>query len=118
MDEAREKEELEEQQRKKLAKEAKLAADRDRQEMQAEETKLRKELFGIITDFILQGQETEADMKPLKAPINSKTSEKERVDKMKGWIKLLGGTISIERLEKNEIQFVGPDADTGKGWSW
>ncbi|KAL7316978.1 hypothetical protein PS15m_003389 [Mucor circinelloides] len=112
LDEAREKEELEEQQRKKLAKEAKLAADRDRQEMQAEETKLRKELFGIITDFILQGQETEADMKPLKAPINSKTSEKERVDKMKGWIKLLGGTISIERLEKNEIQFVGPDADT------
>ncbi|KAK4520071.1 uncharacterized protein ATC70_008200 [Mucor velutinosus] len=113
LDEAREQAALEEKERQMKAKEAKLAADKDRKELQMEEIKMRKDMFGVINDFVSQGLETEADMKPLKALINSKTPEDERVHKMKGWIKLLGGTVSVELVgEPQQVQFVGQDVDT------
>ncbi|KAL0141043.1 hypothetical protein V8B55DRAFT_1512522 [Mucor lusitanicus] len=116
LDEAKEQAELEEKEHQMKAKEAKLAADRDRKEMQTEETKLRKDMFGVMNDFVLRGVETEADMKPLMAPINSKTTEEERVHKMKGWIKLLRGAVSVELVgeppQQQQVQFVGQAANT------
>ncbi|GAN10273.1 hypothetical protein MAM1_0337c09811 [Mucor ambiguus] len=113
LDEAKEQADLEEKERQKKAKEEKLAVDRDRKELQTEEAKLRKDLFGVINDFVSQDQETEADMKPLKALINSKTPQDERIQKMKGWIKLLRGTVSVELVgEPQQIQFVGQGVDT------
>ncbi|KAL9548582.1 hypothetical protein MBANPS3_005616 [Mucor bainieri] len=123
LDEAKEQAELEEKERQRKAKEAKLAADRDRKELQAEEAKIRKDMFTVINDFVTQGQETEADMKPLKTPITSKTPEDERVQKMRGWIKLLRGAVSValvgdepeqqqQQQQQQQIQFIGPGVNT------
>ncbi|CAO3614784.1 unnamed protein product [Mucor fragilis] len=116
LDEAREQAELEEQERQKKAKEAKLAADRERKELQAQETKLRKDMFAVMNDVVSHGLETEADMKPLRAPITLKTPQEERVHKMKGWIRLLRGTVSVELVvgKPQQVAFVGQNVDTGK----
>lgn len=114
LDEAREQAEMEELERKRQEKEAKLIADQERKEVQTEETRLRKEIHNYLTDLVVQGQESEADMKHLRTPLGSKSSPEERLEKMQGWIKLLKGAVSIELTEQGTIQFVGESLDAGK----
>ncbi|KAI7897782.1 uncharacterized protein BX663DRAFT_490608 [Cokeromyces recurvatus] len=99
--------ELEEIERKKQLMEAKLQAEQEKRDLKVGEARLKNEVYHYLSRLISEAVDREEArrLKELRNQTNKNTTDKEKLIKMQGWIRLLDEKVTVDYNEE-KLRFV------------